>query len=182
MPLVSLKKLLATESNIFTLDALPTLYARKKFHMVESCKIIACFWIRSQGWPPLQTGLVTQSYPWFYGRVVVEDTILKWLFFQVIKCLNRLEEMAIYDKVADLKNTFPRLVVQYMKKYYKFCNISFCRRQNTVYIFKLNHCVQMLIIAKAVLNFNPCSCFFNFKSSVLSKTDILWASNCEPKT
>lgn len=71
--------------------------------------------------------------------------------------------MAIYDKVADLKNTFPRLVaiVQYMKKYYKFCNISFCRKQNTVYIFKLNHCVQMLIIAKAVLNFNPCSCFFN---------------------
>ena len=92
--------------------------------------------------------------------------------------------MAIYDKVADLKNTFPRLVaiVQYMKKYYKFCNISFCRKQNTVYIFKLNHCVQMLIVAKAVLNFNPCSCFSNFKSSVLSKTDILEASNCEPKT
>ena len=90
--------------------------------------------------------------------------------------------MAIYDKVADLKNTFPRLVLQYIKKYYKFCNISFCRKQNTVYIFKLNHCVQMLIIAKGVLNFNPCSCFFNFKSSVLSKTDILWASNCEPKT
>lgn len=34
-------------------------------------------------------------------------------------------------------------------------------------IWKLNHCVQMLIIAKAGLNFNPCSCFFNFKSSVL---------------
>ena len=42
--------------------------------------------------------------------------------------------MAIYVKVADLKNTFPRLVVQYMKKYYKFCNLSSFshRKQNTV--------------------------------------------------
>ena len=31
----SLKKLLATESNVLTLDALPTLYPRKKFHMVN---------------------------------------------------------------------------------------------------------------------------------------------------
>ena len=54
--------------------------------------------------------------------------------------------MAIYDKVADLKNTFPRLVVQYMKKCYKFCNISSFRKQNTVYIrveplcSNANHC------------------------------------------
>ena len=42
--------------------------------------------------------------------------------------------MAIYDKVADLKNTFPRLVVQYMKKYYKFCNISSFRiTKNSLY-------------------------------------------------
>ncbi|CAH3191697.1 unnamed protein product [Porites evermanni] len=41
------------------------------------------------------------------------NTHKKQKYFQglkrVIKCLNRLEEMAIYDKVADLKNTFPRL-------------------------------------------------------------------------
>ena len=54
--------------------------------------------------------------------------------------------MAIYDKVADLKNTFPRLVVQYMKKYYKFYNISPLRKQNTVLIkveplgSNANHC------------------------------------------
>ena len=46
----------------------------------------------------------------------------------------------------------------------------------------MNLCVQMLIIAKAVLNFKPRSCFFNFKSSVLSKTAIFRASNCGQKT
>ena len=55
-----------------------------------------------------------------------------------------------------------------MKKYYKFCNVS--------------SLLQMLIIAKAGLNFNPCSCFFDFKSSVLSKTAIFRASNCGQKT
>ena len=43
MSTASLKKLLATESNMFTLDALPTLYPRKKFHMVESWKMVAWF-------------------------------------------------------------------------------------------------------------------------------------------
>ena len=88
MSTASLKKLLATESNMFTLDALPTLYPRKKFHMVESCKIVACFWIRSQGWPPLQTGLVTQSYPWFSGEGCGRGYNIEVTFFpgyQVLK-------------------------------------------------------------------------------------------------
>ena len=90
--------------------------------------------------------LVTQPYPWFSGEGCGRGYNIEVTFFQVVKCLNRLEEMAIYDKVADLKNTFPRLVVQYMKKYYKFCNISSFRKQNTVYIkveplcLNANHC------------------------------------------
>lgn len=88
MSTASLKKVLATESNMFTLDALPTFYPRKKFHMVESCKIVACFWIRSQGWPPLQTGLVTQSYPWFSGEGCGRGYNIEVTFFpgyQVLK-------------------------------------------------------------------------------------------------
>ena len=37
--------------------------------------------------------------------------MLEKLFFQVVKCLNRLQEIGIYDKVADLKNKFPRSVL-----------------------------------------------------------------------
>ena len=39
------------------------------------------------------------------------ELMLKLLCFQVIKCLNRLKEIGIYDKMTDIRKKFPRLVV-----------------------------------------------------------------------